>query len=122
MPWTKTGNIKGPPGAPTVYGASGVLANQKIFVGAAQTDTNGDWSLDISAAGFTLPPIVSPTAISTAQTALAGAQVTLTAPTKQLARGSVVLPQQQNIAGLVTSTPVKKAGANVVVAVLAIGS
>ncbi len=119
MPWTKTGNIKGPAGAPTVYGTAGVLLNQKLFTGVTQTDANGDWQIDISAAAFTLPPNVQPTAISTAQTVLAGAQATLTAPTKQLARGSVLIPQAIAVLG---GIGLKKSGAGVTVVVFAIGS
>ncbi|GEP00613.1 hypothetical protein [Methylobacterium haplocladii] len=99
------------------YGASGVVAACKLWIGEASTTSTGAWSVDLSQAGFTAVPKILASALS-ADTTIANSAVAITTGrTLVAASGFVNLPNTIAIGGM----PEKRAGAGLTVSVLAIG-
>src|SRR5438105_2602164 len=108
----------GPAGA-LVYGASGLIAGAKIWKGTATTGSNGQFTADYSAAGFTVAPIVQATVIGPgAAVGDARNASWIATPGLSIATGIITAPNSA-VLGLI---PLQLVGAGVVVHVTAIGS
>lgn len=126
-----TNGKDGAAGIVPIYDAIGLVPLPKMWIGKVATDTNGNWSADMTKAGFTAAPNVQANALSADQTPAAGAQAVVmtpsTAEAKTIARGAVMLPQTTTLGSTlaallgVTVVPNKKAGAGVIVMVQAVG-
>jgi hypothetical protein len=113
----------GPAGVIPTYDSSGLITGEKIWVGEAKTDANGNWSADISKAGCTTVPNAQPTPLSAGTNAADAYTANVVTRTTTTVTGSVTKPQTSNVnlLGLVSLTivPNAKAPANVVVALVA---
>lgn len=107
----------GPAGIVPAYAASGALSGLKMWVDVVATDASGNWTANLTAAGFTATPNVQAQALSADQSAANSAQATVSSRSITAAAGAVVLPITLLALGLTN----KKAGAGVSVMVVAIG-
>lgn len=101
-----------------VYDSAGLVANAKIWSGTATTGSNGQFTANYSAAGFTEAPRVQATCIGPGATAGDARNASWTsAPTSTSATGIVTSPSTA-VLGLI---PLQLVGAGVVVHITAVG-
>lgn len=114
-------NIKGQPGAdgtvPT-YTSAGLQSGYKMWFGTATTNSSGQWSANYSSAGFTVPPLVQPQAVSSANTTAGAVGSSITAPTTTSVSGACFVANPISLLGVL---PLQTVGAGVVVQLFVIG-
>lgn len=109
---------RGSQGIVPIYTSGGLQDGYKMWIGSATTDALGAWSVDYSVAGFTVPPIVKPQAVSSANTPAAAVEVSITAPDSQTVSGACYVA---NVISLLGDSPLKKVGAGIVVQLIVVG-
>lgn len=108
---------QGPAGA-LVYDALGLVANAKIWSGTATTGSNGQFTANYSAAGFTEAPRVQATCIGPGATAGDARNASwISTPSTTSATGIVTSPSTA-VLGLI---PLQLVGAGIVVHITAVG-
>lgn len=104
-------------GRPKTFDGNGPT-NAKIWHGIATTDSNGDWTINLSAAGFSSPPVITTSA--ELSTATVTDQVWSTIRTKSATSAAGTCLRGATLLGLGLAT-VRRAPAGVVVHVQAVG-
>lgn len=102
-----------------VYDRNGTVATAKIWRGSATTGSNGQFTVDYSAAGFAVAPMVQATVIGPGSAVGDARNASwVAAPGLTSATGIVTAPQSA-VLGLI---PLQLVGAGVVVQVIAVGA
>lgn len=108
----------GKDGIVPVYGSAGLIASPKIWTGSVTLDASGNFSANISSAGFTAPPVsVHLTGKGSTQTAAQSVNPFYTSKTATAIVGSATVPVTLLALGLTNA----KAPAGTVIEVTAIG-
>jgi len=110
--------IQGPPGIIPTYDSSGLIPNIKMWVGSTVTTMSSQWVINYSSAGFTQPPRLVVTPISSGNSAQTAVVASMVANSTTQAAGSCFIANPISLLGLL---PLQQAGPGLTVNIIAIG-
>lgn len=108
----------GPAGIIPIFSAAGLESGVKAWIGTATTDASGNWSVDMTSAGFTQAPRVKVDAIAADSTPGNAPLAYPVSKTATSASGRVMIP---NVITILGSLALRAAGAGIEVEVIAYG-